>query len=385
MFTAFHKITKGRVIRFAMVAMVVFAVAAPRLSSALTVSPARLEISGDAGKLVASEIGLFNEQTTPSTFYFSTANFEAQGEGGTPNFVSSTTGLASWIKTPESIVLKAGEQKKIPFTITIPEGTQPGGYFAGIFLSTTPTKAEGGGDVSIGARVGILVLLRVNGDIQEGATLSDFQTTDGKSFFTSLPVGFEYRFKNGGSDRVIPDGFITIKHLFGWTSAKVAANEERGNVLPFGSVRKFAPIWGGTKAELEELTSDTGFFDAAARQWKHFAFGRYKATLDVAYGISNKHVQAQTSFWVIPWQLLLLIVGGLLIIFFGFRFIARRYNHWVIMQAEQMLEHERGLDREPVTERPVSRAAPAKSVAKKAVRKRAAPKRAPKGPRLMND
>lgn len=369
-------------------------VIAPGKVSALTVSPPRIEIAGDAGKTVTGEIELYNEQDTDNTFYFSYQNFESQGETGTPNFVDGTEGLATWIKTDDSVVLKAGEQKKIPFSITVPEGVSPGGYFAGIFLSTTPPATGSGGQVSIGAKVGVLVLMRVNGAINESADISDFMTRDGQKFFTSLPVGFTYRFQNSGGDRIMPDGFITIKHIFGWTSAKVPANPERGNVLPFGSVRKFNASWGNDPIVAD--TDHTAFFDAVAHEWKHFAFGRYTAKLDLVYGDNNKQANAKISFWVIPWHLLIVIIGGMLILYALLRFIAHKYNHWVIVQAEEMLEHERGYDRMPERMKPTTRAKSSIEPESRELRIQSKPKRkapakrvvkapAKKGKRLMND
>lgn len=358
--------------------------AIPFHAQALTVAPARLEIVGDPGKVTTSEIELFNEQTTGSTFYFSAANFEAQGEGGVPNFVDATEGLATWITTPESVVLKAGEQKKIPISINVPAGTQPGGYFAGVFLSTTPTKTKGGGEVSIGAKVGVLVLFRVSGEVKEGGDVLDFTTRDDKKFFTALPVGFTYRFKNGGSDRVMPNGTITMKHVLGWTSAKIPANAEQGNVLPFGSVRKFNAQWGeGAGLDPEE----TGFFDRVGYEWHHFALGRYTAKLALTYGDQGKTAKGVTHFWVIPWHLLLSILVVLTLVWLILRYAFRKYNHYVIVQAEEMLEHEHGFDHpEPREESPAPRATHHKNVTVKTesspapARKKAKAKRA-----IMND
>jgi hypothetical protein len=319
----------------------------PFAAHALTVSPARLEVSGDAGKVATSEIQLFNEEQSTSTYYFSTANFEAQGEGGTPNFVEGNTGLASWISVPESITLKAGEQVKIPFSIKIPDGTEPGGYFAGIFLSTTSPKSTDGGQVAIGAKVGVLVLMRVNGQVKESAGVLEFKTLEGGSVFTSLPVSLQYRFQNSGSDRVMPKGSITIKHVLGWISGTIDANPERGNVLPFGSTRKFIVSWDGSKNTGHETVEadpvdDFGFFDHALYEWKHFALGRYTAVLSIAYGEGDNHAKASTSFYVLPWHLLLVIILILLVLYLLIHIALKKYNHWVIMQAEQMLEREHG-------------------------------------------
>ena len=309
----------------------------PNSVKALTVSPARIEVSGDPGTIVPLETQLFNEQNTASTFYYSFANFEAQGESGTPNFVSSGSGLETWFNTPESITLKSGEQKKVPVTIKIPENAQPGGYFAGIFLSTNSPKTEKAGDVSIGAKVGILVLLRVNGDIKEQGGVSDFQTRDKSKFYTALPISFSYRFQNSGSDRIRPTGKLTLRNILGLKSADLNANPADGNVLPFGSVRKFEVTWG-KKENLE--TKESGFFNNVSYEWHNFAFGPYFTKLKLTYGSHNTIAESNMIIFVFPWHLILLILISLIILYILIHLAFKKYNHWVILQAEHLLEEK---------------------------------------------
>lgn len=141
---------------------------------ALTISPVRVEISGDPGQTLHGEMELLNEQQESKTFYSSTANFEARGESGAPYFLpDANTGLASWINVQDkNVVLKAGERKTVPFTIQIPQGTEAGGYFAAIFWGTSPPQTHGGGQqVAVGGKLGVLILLSVTGEIKQGGVL----------------------------------------------------------------------------------------------------------------------------------------------------------------------------------------------------------------------
>src|ERR1700743_984086 len=89
---------------------------------ALTISPARLEISGDPGATVGGEFTLINEQTTTQTFYPSYENFSAQGETGSPSFSDEKTGLDTWITVGQpAVTLTPGQIVKVPYTITIPK------------------------------------------------------------------------------------------------------------------------------------------------------------------------------------------------------------------------------------------------------------------------
>jgi len=305
--------------------------------AALTVSPVRIELIGDPGTVVEDEFILTNEQKETRTFYSSFENFEATGETGTPSFVPGEEGLATWIETVSSVSLGPGEEKEVPYTITIPQDADPGGYFAAIFWGTSPPKNEEGGQVSIGAKVGILILLRVSGEIEEGGGILEFSTKDKQKFFSALPVQFAYRFQNGGDDRIRPEGEITIKNMFGKTLAILPANRSEGNVLP-QSIRKFEIIWEKEDKEdssKEETAEDKeGFLTGLKREWNNFAFGRYTAELNLEYGTEGETAQASFSFFIIPWRILTIILFILVVLVFSFIIGIKKYNKWIIAKAK---------------------------------------------------
>lgn len=315
---------------------------------ALTISPPRMEVAGNPGTNVEGEIALFNEEEETKTLYSSIQNFEARGESGAPYFLPERTGFATWISVQDSITLEPQERKVVPFTIRIPANAEPGGHFAAIFWSSSPPQVQGGGQVAIGAKLGVLILLRVAGDVEEKGGLLEFKTEEGR-FQPGLPIVFAYRFSNDGGDRIKPEGKITIKNIFGTTSAVLDANKGEGNVLP-NSSRKLEAIWHSkgqgigdlTKKEelalFEQLAKEEkkGFFEAAGDQWSNFAFGMYNAKLALTYGQENKTAEDSFRFFVIPWQLLIIIVVLLAIVgFLGFVGL-KKYNRWVIAKAAQI-------------------------------------------------
>ena len=236
-------------------------------AGALTVSPARLEVNVDPGTQSQNEFTLINEQDSDLTFYTSVENFEAQGESGTPNFTTTKEGLATWVTIEPSVVIKRGEKIKIPFTIDVPKGADAGGHFAAIFLSTQPPATKGG-EVAVGAKVGMLMLVRVSGAIKEDGGVRSFTLKNGGHFVTTLPVDFVYRFNNDGNDRAMPAGNVTIKNNFGMTTKVLNANKNEGNVLP-KSVRRFEVKWG----EDDELPASASFFSFVKYEMNNFALG----------------------------------------------------------------------------------------------------------------
>lgn len=305
-----------------------------KTAGAVTLSPPRLELAGDPGTVISSEIKITNEATEPQVYYTQVENFEAADESGNPSFVPTRENLATWVDVAANIRVEAGQQKVLPFTIRIPQNAEPGGYFASLFIRTTPPPTRGG-EVSIGARLGTLLLLRVNGDIQEGVDILEFGTKDNQRFFSSLPIDFYYRFQNTGADRVKPTGTIAVKNVFGMNAKILNANRSDGSVLP-RSIRRFESSWitsgGGEEApELQSVSVESqGFFAAAVSQAKNFAFGYYTANLDITFGESNNTAHETFRFFIIPWQLLIIGLVVLVVLFVVLRFILKRYNRYII-------------------------------------------------------
>lgn len=307
----------------------------PNTASALSLSPVRFELSGDPGQIIEEEFSVINETEATETFYFSFVNFEAQGESGTPSFVDAKEGLATWIKTEtNSIGIGPKEQKKVPFKIQIPKNAEAGGHFGVIFLGNSP-KGEGN-SVSVGSQTGILVLLSVNGIVREEAGLFDYGIKNGKFFHKTLPVNLIYRFKNDGNDRIKPQGKITVRNMLFLPTEKLNANPIEGNVLP-GSTRKFEIPWIEYERPLNYLPKESfmgRFWDEVVYEWKNFAFGFYIANLKVNYGVQNiAKVSDTTFFFVFPWELSIIMLIVLLVLYFGGRTLIRKYNRYIISKA----------------------------------------------------
>jgi len=306
----------------------------------MTVSPSRLEISGEPGQTLEGEILLLNEQLETKTFYTTFENFEAQGESGTPNFLPGSEGLASWLSGEEQVILNTNEQKKYFFKIKIPANAEPGGHFAAIFWGTSPPVQTGSAQVSVGAKIGALILLKVAGEVKEGGGLLEFGAKEGQRIFSSLPITFMYRLQNDGSDRLKPAGAVVVRSIFGWKTKELNANKSEGNVLPH-SIRRFEITWENNNEEPKENTAEVikrddsrGFFKMVGKQWENWALGWYRVKLDLKYG-ADKTAEEAYHFFVFPWQLLSLIIIVLAIIGYLARRAIKKYNQWIIKQAKK--------------------------------------------------
>jgi hypothetical protein len=304
----------------ALAAIVVAPFAGMRPASALTVSPVVLEYDLEPGDAVVGSIRLTNEGETAETYYASAQDFVAGDEAGSPSFIgmSATRSLVDWLSFQTSrVTLGPGESAYITYNLAVPAQASPGGYFAGLLFSTESPHFAGQG-VGVSAATGTILLVRVAGEVVEKGAVTDFSASPASS--TSLPVDFNVRFENQGTVHVKPSGVIRVTNMWGGTSAVITVNEDGGNVLP-DSARVFGASW--SKAELPENASEL------VKEWKNFGFGPYTATLILNYGESNQVVSASTSFWVMPWMLVVLFIILLVIL----ALLVMQYNKWIVAQA----------------------------------------------------
>lgn len=303
-----------------------------RPAQALTLIPPNLEFSLQSGETIETKVKLFNETADSVTQYSSTANFTAKDETGTPAFLDEAvaTNLASWITLePGPFTLLPGERLEIHVTVAVPADAEPGGHYAAIFFSSLSPDTAGTGEVGISTKLGSLVLVRVAGAIREAGSIATFGSKDGATMFTRPPVDFLLRVANSGNVHIRPTGDITIRNSIGGTTATVPVNVTQGAVLP-SSTRAFNLSW-------EKSANDTereNFFQEVAAEWRNFAFGPYTATVDLSYGAANdKTATAKLSYWILPWQLLIVTVVGLVALIWLLIWLVGVYNRAIISKA----------------------------------------------------
>jgi hypothetical protein len=124
-------------------------------------------------------------------------------------------------------------------------------------------------------------LVRVNGEGREEGNIEDFKLMGPKKkIYAKSPDGFELAYKNTGTVHLVPYGTVTVKNIFGHTTA----------VVP---VDAFFALPQATR--YREITwSNSGF-----------SFGRYTATLSLFKGYDNQYAEAKLAYWVLPWKILL--------------------------------------------------------------------------------
>jgi len=329
-----------------------------RRLEAMTISPPVLEIDAKRGDIVKEVIKAHNDSSETKLYYLSKGDFKAKGEEGQAEFIDNkneTAGdysLSAWISLAESqIVLEAGERLTLPFIINVPVTAEPGGHYGVVFFSDAPPEFNDSGlsGVSIGSKMGVLILVKIEGDAEEGGYIEEYTTVNNRKFFSNLPVNYIVRFKNTGKVHLKPRGEIVIKNVFGKQVKGVTfvetfdengipidskkldilpINYFNGNILP-QSVRRFNAGWFKSAGE-----NSGGFLSGLQDEWHNFAFGRFSSELTMVYGGKNQILTATGPIvYVFPWRITITCLAGLAFLFYALRFIIRRYNQWILARA----------------------------------------------------
>lgn len=309
---------------------------------AMTISPPEFNLTVNPGDVIKDVLHVYNEDPYPATLRATILNltFRPGDEfGGAPDFYPADVTrdgheLAPWITldTDPSFTIAPAEWVNIPFTITVPGDAQPGGHFGAVHVGTLQEpRLDENPHLGITAMTGALLFVRVRGEARDELSVEQFFSK--RYVQTHLPADLTIRVSNKGTTHAIPAGNIFVTDVFGRQVASIKVNEEKQRrVLP-GSMRRFDVSWQRTP-----LPKDT---PEHVQQWRNFAFGRYTATLVLNYGNEDqqKLLSATTTFWVIPWMVLLTaLLAAALMIFLG-RLLLMKYERGVIRRYESS-KHE---------------------------------------------
>ena len=283
-------------------------------SQDFVVEPGKSEIFLNSGQTVTRNISVTNRTNRRMDFTVSVENMK-----GSETADAAVVLIPAEEQTPfplhqyvslevEEFSLEFGQKITFAVSVSAPPGLEPGGHYGAIVISTEAPRQidEAGNEVVGGARltsrIGSLILMRVNGEVNESGYLSDFKVSGPKRwFYQNMPNSFEISYKNEGSVHLVPYGEILVRNMFGAEIAQIPVDAYF--VLP-GSLRNQPIVWSG----------------------KPFSFGYYSAELNLYKGYGNQFENQKIRFFVIPLVILLPVVGVFLFIFLLVYFITRRYE-----------------------------------------------------------
>lgn len=291
----------------------------------IKISPVHSDLTIKPGSSATIDVYVTNVTAKAANFQVILNDFTAGGnESGNPavilnpNESAPSHGLKKYMEPVGNIAVEAQETKNVKIVIDIPTGTAGGGYYGAIRIAPAGATNNNGKNITLSASVASLVLVKVPGDIKEQVSIAslDARVDDkSRSIFTSKKnIQGVVRFQNEGNIQEQPFGKLQIKNITGKTVQTVEINntDPRGNVLP-DSIRKFS-------VPLKGLSS----------------FGRYTVSGSFGYGSNGQLVSANSTFYIIPIPVLIvlvLLVVAIIVAIFELPRAIKRYNKRVLRKA----------------------------------------------------
>jgi hypothetical protein len=292
--------------------------------NALKIAPVRDSIAMDPGTSKVIDVYITNLTSVPATLKGVVNDFTAgTDEAGQPQLIldenqqAPSHSLKAYTGTIGSFTLAPGAQKDVKVTITVPKGAPGGGYYGAVRFY--PQQKAGEKNLNLAASVGSLVLLRVNGDVQEKLSIATFDVRRGDNaafFFTgNKNMKNVVRFQNTGNIQLEPFGKLQLKR-FGKLVGEYEVNTQdpKANVLP-DSIRRF-------DTKLPKVS----------------AFGKFTLEGNFGYGTTGQLLTAKVTFYVVPVVYVIIAVILLVLIVLAIVLLPRMirsYNRRIIRRASR--------------------------------------------------
>lgn len=279
----------------------------------IQLSPSIIELNAERGGIYTLTVEVTNITAGDLDYAVSVNDFTSKDETGSPKVLRDSRlpkqiSVRTWVTPSVSeFHLDARKNKTVEFRVVVPMDAEPGGHYGVLDFSGSDTSIKRTG-VGLTASAGTLLLVKVDGIIEEDASVASFYAVNnGKesNFFENSPVSFITRVENTGNIHIKPFGTIVLKNMFGSVVASIPVNKAQSNVLP-GSIRRFDNVYDG------------------------YMIGHYTATVTLGYGSQGQVIMASTSFWVIPYKLIVTILLVVSLMIFILRRIQIAYNKRVI-------------------------------------------------------
>ena len=287
----------------------------------LTTSPLPINLAGPPGSTLDTDIRFKNGATSTQELKVTLMKFSAAGDDGRPTIADRAPGddYFNWVSfSPQTFDAQPNVWQTVRMTIKLPQSAAFGYYYAVVFSPAKTPRPTGKQNVLLGSTA---VLVLVNAQAPgEQRTANVVSFTADHRFYEFLPATFMAKLRNSGNIHLVPTGDIFIKKG-SKAVATLNVNAGLGNILP-GTNRIFTASWNDgfpryvTKQVNGNLVLDKNDKPETSLQWdfsraSKLKFGHYTAHLTMAYDNGQRDVpmEAELSFWVVPWRVILLVIA----------------------------------------------------------------------------
>jgi hypothetical protein len=162
----------------------------------ITMTPTTVSPVINPGTVYHGYFQVINQGKTGYNFLVYSTPYRVSGEDYSPEFtiLPSAPNISGWLNfSSAGGYINPGQQIRIDYTISVPENTQPGGYYAAAFAETQFPKVAN--SITLNEQVGELFYIQVAGPVvKKGETL-----TWQSSFLQKPPLTSTIRIQDSGS------------------------------------------------------------------------------------------------------------------------------------------------------------------------------------------
>ncbi len=292
----------------------------------IIINPAIIFLEADPGETLTGKVQLRNDfqERNPNepgyigeskiTYYPDSLRFEQSEIEGKPKFIFDSelpyeSDSSQWVSFfEESYIIDFEQTVESNYTVTVPSTAKPGGHYMAL---TYNENKESGDDVALTKSIAALVFLTVKGESSKSGNLLEFYT--GKKWYEFTPVDFHIKYQNEGTVHDVLGGNIFV-HKGDITKpvATLTVNESATKVVLPGTTRDFVEIFNNGFITFDDKGKP--IFDF--KKLTTIYFGKYHATLKLKHDENGERVttEANLTYWVIPWRLILVIIILILMI-----------------------------------------------------------------------
>lgn len=300
----------------------------------LQVTPSPLVLSIKPGETMTTDLKIRNNGDKTENLKIEPKSFTLSGDNGQVTLGDTTPAdIGNWIKFSDpTFRILPGEWFTQKITISLPETAGFSYSFALVISRANNQQTVNPGESALHGSVAVFTLVAVDRpDAKKELAVTKFYAN--QRIYEYLPAEFTVSLKNTGNTIALPSGTVFIQRSAGDIKpiATLPVNEGNGYILP-GTSRSFMVTWHDGFPAYKTVA------DAVANQapkthltwdWSEisqFRFGRYTAKLVAIYNDGNRDIplEAETTFWVIPWKLLLIMLVPLVLIGVGIYVIIKK-------------------------------------------------------------
>ena len=305
----------------------------------LQVAPSPIAETIVPGTTQTTELNIRNTGTQAETLKMGLQSFKFNQESGEVELLDEEPAdVKDWVKFASPVFsVNSGAVFNQKINITTPADAGFAYYFA-ITIKRAEQPAPASGQQALEGSVAVFTLLSVDRpDAKRSYEIVEFSSK--KRVYEYLPAEFSLTIKNTGNTIVRPAGSIFIQRTSGSNNpvSVLPANPNGSFILP-ETYRVLSIVWQEGFPVFEPVKDAENVNPEKKLNWDFskagkFRFGKYVAKVIAIYNDGQRDipVQAEVSFWVVPWKMMLvflavasLIVIGLVSIVKGLLNVNRR-------------------------------------------------------------